>query len=50
MKYFPVSHKCFAAFEPALAVTTTVCLEKRRGTEITATVMQGEIKVDLKKL
>jgi CubicO group peptidase (beta-lactamase class C family) len=49
MKYFPVSDKCFAAFEPAQAVTTTVCFEKRTEDEITATVMQEEKKADLKK-
>ncbi len=49
MKFFPASDKCFAAIDPAQAVTTTVCFEKTRGAETTATVMPGEKEVRLRK-
>jgi CubicO group peptidase (beta-lactamase class C family) len=49
IRYFPVSDKCFAAFEPAQAVTTTVCFDKREGTGIAETIMQLDNDIELKK-
>ncbi len=50
-RYFPESASCFVRFEPAEAVVSSrICLEKddRRGKA--ATVVQGERRVELKKL
>ncbi|MGI8544228.1 MAG: serine hydrolase domain-containing protein [Aridibacter sp.] len=49
MRYFPVSDKCFASFDPAEATAIRICFEKKEGTEIIATVMHEEKKVELKK-
>jgi hypothetical protein len=49
MRYFPVSDKCFAAFDPAGAQATKICFEKRKGTEIVATIMQGNNAIELKR-
>jgi hypothetical protein len=49
MRYFPISDKCFATFEPAHALTTKVCFEKRQRTGIVETVMQLDNGIELKK-
>jgi hypothetical protein len=49
MRYFPISDKCFATFEPAQAVTTKVCFEKRQRAGTVETVMQLDNGIELKE-
>ena len=50
-RYFPESADCFVRFEPAEAVVSSrICLEKDARHGRAATVVQGERRVELKKL
>ena len=50
MKYFPISDKCFAAFEPAQAVLTSLCFENAAGAGIGETAMRLDNGIKLQKV